>query len=205
MRACFLNSLMAAACAVHGRMDVIDGAGEVTATLTPADDENSAGGWLGEMWDPNQPPDYWSQPHHWKAGFRARDHSLLVAFDRRALHDVIASRPALRAASEHAEVSDLWGKLRATKRQAAANVYRAMLEMADADGRSDPGEAALLARFEQARPDAAIRAKRDRAEVTAEGGSDPQVIWFGLGDDQDAPDDAAPSALSAPARGTDVA
>jgi len=72
---------------------------------------------------PNQDADYWQRPHHWLAGFRAATHSLLVAFDRRKLHDVIARSEALQDAASAAEVADLWGKLRAARRQAVLSEY----------------------------------------------------------------------------------
>ena len=93
---------------VDGEVEVLFNEGtRVTNVLTPGKN-----GWLGELWDPNQDPAYWERPHHWMAGFRAKSHSLLVAFDRKALHDVIARSHPLRDAASAAEVSDLWGKLR---------------------------------------------------------------------------------------------
>lgn len=43
------------------------------------------GGWLGELWDPNEAADYWEKPHTWLTGFRAKDHSRVVAFNRKKL------------------------------------------------------------------------------------------------------------------------
>ena len=93
---------------LHGSVHVVRN-GQPVSLIQPDADPNRAGGWLGEFWDPNEAPDYWDQPHYWRAGFRANEHSLVVAFKRKPLHDSISRRPALRASAEHAEVSDLWG------------------------------------------------------------------------------------------------
>lgn len=73
---------------------VVDGEVEVVKRLGDGEEERTVavltpgkGGWLGELWDPNQEADYWDRAHHWLAGFRAKRPSLLVAFDRHRLHE----------------------------------------------------------------------------------------------------------------------
>jgi len=128
---------------VEGEVEVVRDHGQrVVTVLKPG-----TGGWCGELWDPNQDKDYWQRPHHWLAGFRASAHSLLVAFDRRKLHDVIARSEELQDAASAAEVADLWGKLRAARRQAVLSEYHAMREMAHVDGTLGEAERRALERF----------------------------------------------------------
>lgn len=133
---------------VDGEVEVVHGHDTtVYKTLSPG-----KGGWLGELWDPNEPVDYWDKPHHWKAGFRAKVHSRVVAFDRKRLHDFIARSPHMRDAAGKAEIADLWGKLRASTRQTTRAAYKAMLEMAQADGITTEDEASFLEHFAHAHP-----------------------------------------------------
>ena len=128
-----------------------------------------SGGWLGELWDPNEDPDYWQKPHAWRAGFRAKQHSLVVAFDRKKLHDFIARSHELRDAAAAAEVADLWGKLRNCHKQGTRNVYRAMVEMAHSDGELEPRESTALERFAVGNPgDLSPEARRAVHEALAQ-------------------------------------
>ena len=128
---------------VEGEVEVVrDEGARVVTVLRPG-----KGGWCGELWDPNQDRDYWQRPHHWLAGFRASAHSLLVAFDRRKLHDVIARSEELQDAASAAEVADLWGKLRAARRQAVLSEYHAMRAMAKADATLGHAEQQALEHF----------------------------------------------------------
>lgn len=105
------------------------------------------GGWLGELWDPNAPNDYWQQPHHWHTGFRALQPSRVVAFDRKKMHDFIKSSPQMRDAAEAAEIADLWGKLKNSFKQGNRNVYTAMRQVALADGELEPDEREVIDHF----------------------------------------------------------
>ena len=152
---------------VDGEVEVLFNEGtRVTNVLTPGKN-----GWLGELWDPNQDPAYWERPHHWMAGFRSKKHSLLVAFDRKALHDVIARSHPLRDAASAAEVSDLWGKLRGCARQSVLNSYAAMKEMASLHGAPDAAQLKTLESF-------AARHKLSEAQLKQEAdrASKPTVL-----------------------------
>lgn len=59
-------------------------------------------------------------------------------------------RPELREAASRAEIGDLWGKLRASKRAVPSQILGAMRKMAQLDGRVDPEEAAALREFAEA-------------------------------------------------------
>ena len=72
---------------------------------------------------------------------------------RRPLHDAISKGPALRASGERAQVSDLWGKVRAAQRQQLASVYLGMEAMAKADGAVTDQEARGLKAYADAHPD----------------------------------------------------
>ena len=133
---------------VEGEVEVVRPDGDTGSVLKPGN-----GGWLGELWDPNQDEDYWKRPHHWLAGFRAKSHSLLVALDRKALHDVIAKSHSLRTAANAAEVKDLWGKLRSCSKQSVVNAYKSMRDMAYLDHQIDERESLALDRY-------AVRHKR---------------------------------------------
>lgn len=151
---------------VHGSVHVIRH-GQPVSLLQPDRDPNRAGGWLGEFWDPNEAPDYWEREHRWNAGHRANEHSLVVAFNRKALHDAIAKRPLLRTSAGNAEVSDLWGKLRAAQRQQFANVYVGMEAMAAVDGTVSEAEASDLRRYAEAHPEAIRDVKMMREAASA--------------------------------------
>ncbi|KAL1522257.1 hypothetical protein AB1Y20_017252 [Prymnesium parvum] len=127
---------------VEGEVEALHSGEDTHVTIKPG-----KGGWLGELWDPNEPPDYWQQPHHWKTGFRAMVPSRVVSFDRKRLHDFIARSPHMRDAAEAAEIADLWGKLRSSFSQSTRNVYKAMLQMAMADGDLEPAEREALDKF----------------------------------------------------------
>jgi len=116
------------------------------------------GGWCGELWDPNEAPDYWEQPHHWRTGFFAKENTRVVAFDRKALHDFIARSDHMRNAAEAAEIADLWGKLRGILSQGNRNIYRGMFQMSMADGDLTERERKLLDEFADKNP-------RDLAEL----------------------------------------
>ena len=131
---------------LKGSVEVIRN-GRKMRTINPCHDIKKAGGWIGELFDPNESPTYWDEPHHWHVGFQVNAGTRLVSFARRPLHDVIASRPNLREAATKAEVSDLWGKLRASMRGVPAHVYRGMLLMAEVDGAIDEHERAELSQY----------------------------------------------------------
>ena len=147
--------------------DADDDADEPRSQITPG-----KGGWLGELWDPNEAKDYWEQPHHWLVGFHARAGARVVAFDRKRLHDFIARSPHMRDAAEAAEIADLWGKLRNTHAQATRNVYRAMVEMAHADGELEPDERSAIERFVTKHPRDLLQAEVERAKEGAAAGSE---------------------------------
>eukprot|EP00326_Haptolina_ericina_P035879 CAMPEP_0181244848 /NCGR_PEP_ID=MMETSP1096-20121128/43091_1 /TAXON_ID=156174 ORGANISM="Chrysochromulina ericina, Strain CCMP281" /NCGR_SAMPLE_ID=MMETSP1096 /ASSEMBLY_ACC=CAM_ASM_000453 /LENGTH=171 /DNA_ID=CAMNT_0023341449 /DNA_START=1 /DNA_END=516 /DNA_ORIENTATION=+ len=121
------------------------------------------GGWLGELWDPNEEPTYWDQPHHWRTGFYAKEDCRVVAFDRKRLHDFIARSPHMRDAAEAAEIADLWGKLRNSFSQGTRNTYHGMWDMALADGALSERERVLLDKFAQQNP--RDLPERDREEI----------------------------------------
>ena len=165
---------------VEGEVEVIRPDGDTGNVLQPGN-----GGWLGELWDPNQDEDYWNRPHHWLAGFRAKSHSLLVALDRKALHDVIAKSHALRTAANAAEVKDLWSKLRSCSKQSVVNAYKGMQDMAYLDRRVDQRESLELERYaarhrrlltEDDRRLLDERAREDAAEVLAHLTDPPQDV-----------------------------
>lgn len=138
---------------VRGVVEAVRPGEEEHLTIEPG-----KGGWLGELWDPNEEPDYWEKPHYWRTGFRVREACTVVAFDRRRLHDFIARSPQLRDAAEAAEIADLWGKHRACMAQGTRNAFKAMLQMAHVDGEYGPREVRALERF-------AARNPRDLSEA----------------------------------------
>lgn len=138
---------------ISGSVDIIRN-GRPVRQLNPCRDIEKAGGWIGELWDPNAQPDYWEKEHHWHVGFRVRDSgATVVSFARKPLHDAIARRPTLREAATKAEVADLWGKLRASMRAIPVHYYRGMRKMAENDGVMSDEESSALELYMQQHPD----------------------------------------------------
>mmetsp|Transcript_28574 Transcript_28574/g.51935 ORF Transcript_28574/g.51935 Transcript_28574/m.51935 type:complete len:353 (-) Transcript_28574:170-1228(-) len=130
---------------VEGTVLIISASGDPMHTV-----QGGKGGWLGEMYDPNQSEDYWDKPHNWPVSFKCMsDQCRTVAFTRRALHEAFRGSPKLEQAATRAQISDLWGKLHGSLPDHRRNAYEGMLQVALSDGYLDPAERRMLEEYRQ--------------------------------------------------------
>ena len=90
---------------------------KVQATHHDHDDEEEGvardmhGGWCGELWD----NDYdFSKEHKWAVSFKATEDSIVAMWNKKKLHDIMAASTSTQLAANHAQISDLWSKLRSS-------------------------------------------------------------------------------------------